>query len=226
MGILFSLFSSYAPPERTPEKLNKTIVCISDTHGSHRQLNVPAGDILIHAGDFTRFGSLTDAEDFNEWLGTLPHKYKIVVNGNHESNAPWKNRTSKILSNATFLLNEACEVDGVKIFGKDFFWKVKGANPYDELIPPDTDVLICHQPAKGYVDGGWGCESTTELAATLRPRLLVCGHLHVSQGVVEGEGRLVGTTFVNAASVRGDHNAKASDGVAYRLGDAPIVVHI
>jgi predicted phosphodiesterase len=29
------------------------IVLISDTHGLHRQLEVPPGDLLIHAGDFT-----------------------------------------------------------------------------------------------------------------------------------------------------------------------------
>ena len=30
------------------------IVCISDTHNQHRDLkDMPAGDILIHAGDFT-----------------------------------------------------------------------------------------------------------------------------------------------------------------------------
>ena len=34
------------------------IVCISDTHNLHRGLDLPAGDILIHAGDFTKFGEL------------------------------------------------------------------------------------------------------------------------------------------------------------------------
>lgn len=29
------------------------IVCISDTHGRHWPLDIPDGDILIHAGDFT-----------------------------------------------------------------------------------------------------------------------------------------------------------------------------
>jgi predicted phosphodiesterase len=29
------------------------IVCISDTHEKHKQLNLPKGDVLIHAGDFT-----------------------------------------------------------------------------------------------------------------------------------------------------------------------------
>ena len=29
------------------------IVCISDTHEKHKQLDLPKGDVLIHAGDFT-----------------------------------------------------------------------------------------------------------------------------------------------------------------------------
>jgi hypothetical protein len=29
------------------------IVCISDTHELHREVEVPAGDLLIHAGDFS-----------------------------------------------------------------------------------------------------------------------------------------------------------------------------
>lgn len=31
------------------------VVCISDTHELHREVNVPDGNILIHAGDFTMF---------------------------------------------------------------------------------------------------------------------------------------------------------------------------
>lgn len=27
------------------------LVCISDTHNSHRSLHLPEGDVLIHAGD-------------------------------------------------------------------------------------------------------------------------------------------------------------------------------
>ena len=46
---------------------------------------VPDGDILIHAGDFTQFGKEEHAEDFNRWLGEQPHKTKLVVLGNHEA---------------------------------------------------------------------------------------------------------------------------------------------
>ena len=76
---------------------------ISDTHNDHRSLKVPDGDVLIHAGDFTSFGRKSHAEDFNKWLGELPHKTKIVVNGNHEQNAPWQHRIEEVLSNATIL---------------------------------------------------------------------------------------------------------------------------
>ena len=63
------------------------IVCISDTHGRTDDKNFPAipdGDILLHAGDFTYKGQKEHVFEFNEWLGTLPHRHKIVIAGNHE----------------------------------------------------------------------------------------------------------------------------------------------
>ena len=54
-------------------------VAISDTHNHHADLQIPDGDVLLHAGDLTYGGSLEEVESFNAWLGTLPHKHKIVV---------------------------------------------------------------------------------------------------------------------------------------------------
>ena len=42
---------------------------------------LPDGDILIHAGDFTLTGHVLEVKKFNTWLGTLPHKHKIVIAG-------------------------------------------------------------------------------------------------------------------------------------------------
>ena len=72
-----------------PQKGGKIrIVCISDTHSSVEMarppFEVPNGDILIHAGDFTEHGKIGNVEGFDRWLGSLPHKHKIVVAGNHE----------------------------------------------------------------------------------------------------------------------------------------------
>ena len=64
------------------------IVCISDTHSAVENVElpfkIPDGDILIHAGDFTNYGEVDKVKEFNAWLGTLSHTYKIVVAGNRD----------------------------------------------------------------------------------------------------------------------------------------------
>jgi len=60
------------------------IISISDTHGLHPAMEIPDGDLLVHAGDLTRHGSLNDVQEFNDFLGTLPHPHKIVIAGNHD----------------------------------------------------------------------------------------------------------------------------------------------
>ena len=61
-------------------------VCISDTHSKTEGLDLPDGDILLHAGDFTTKGRLSEIREFNNFLRTVKHKYKqiVVIAGNHE----------------------------------------------------------------------------------------------------------------------------------------------
>ncbi len=61
-------------------------VCISDTHSKLGKIkaNLPPGDVLIHAGDFTSVGSLDDVKKFDKELKELDYKYKVVIAGNHE----------------------------------------------------------------------------------------------------------------------------------------------
>ena len=44
---------------------------MSDTHSltSHLQLDIPDGDVFVHAGDFTRCGNVQEVEEFNSWIG-------------------------------------------------------------------------------------------------------------------------------------------------------------
>lgn len=61
---------------------------------------------MLRAALLTQLIALTmqsDVVDFNAWLGELPHRHKVVVEGNHESNAEWAGRASAYLTNATFL---------------------------------------------------------------------------------------------------------------------------
>ena len=69
---------------KNPQKLR--IVCISDTHNHSpgEGYTLPAGDILIHAGDLTNQGSKAELEKAARWLETADFAAKIVVAGNHD----------------------------------------------------------------------------------------------------------------------------------------------
>ena len=67
------------------------VVCISDTHD--QTVDVPPGDILIHAGDLTNEGTAADIQKQLDWLKTLPHPLKVVIAGNHDSYFDPRSRT-------------------------------------------------------------------------------------------------------------------------------------
>jgi len=64
------------------------IVCVSDTHGRHRGISLPRGDILIHCGDFTDTGQAKQVKDFTKWLleakTQLGFSHVVVIAGNHD----------------------------------------------------------------------------------------------------------------------------------------------
>nr|POF17306.1 putative rhamnogalacturonate lyase c [Quercus suber] len=67
-----------------PSKLR--IVCLSDTHNAApgEGYTLPAGDVLIHAGDLTNQGSLGELRKAVEWLEKADYGAKFVVGGNHD----------------------------------------------------------------------------------------------------------------------------------------------
>ena len=94
-----------------------TIVLLSDTHELHRNVEVPPGDLLIHAGDMTFFSKQPAVlTDFNEWLGELPHPHKVVIPGNHDSLLLQETLRNQI-TNARLLINSGIEVEGLRIWG-------------------------------------------------------------------------------------------------------------
>jgi Calcineurin-like phosphoesterase len=98
------------------------IVCISDTHGQHAKLSVPDGDVLIHAGDFMKFGNRPqEIVDFNRWLAKQPHRFKVVIAGNHDLMFERHPGVAKeLLGNAIYLENSGAELAGLKIWGSLF----------------------------------------------------------------------------------------------------------
>jgi len=187
------------------------LVLLSDTHGLHREIDVPAGDILIHAGDFTMFSrSPAEITDFNTWLGELPHRFKGIVPGNHEFFLEADPTERSVLSNATVLINEGIEIEGLRLWGSPVTpmyggaFGLSSAKDRERLyaqIPEDIDVLISHGPPYGILDLGpgshlhQGCPELLDAVMRVRPKLHVFGHIHGAYGVFQTEH----TTFVNAS---------------------------
>lgn len=63
------------------------MVCVSDTGKASAKdgaFKLPPGDILIHAGDLTSQGSLSELRKTVEWIEAAPYEVKIVVAGEHD----------------------------------------------------------------------------------------------------------------------------------------------
>lgn len=196
------------------------IICISDTHNKLGHINVPDGDILIHAGDMTSQGTPQEIAWFNSEIGKLPHKHKIVIAGNHDfgfEQAPDFCRS--ILTNATLLQDESIVVEGIKIYGSpwqpEFFnwaFNLPRGEPLRQVwskIPEDTEILITHGPPKFILDSvgpdkhnpvqvNVGCEELSKRIEKLsKLKLHVFGHIHKQHGAIQVNG----VTYINAASL-------------------------
>ncbi|KAG1865612.1 Metallo-dependent phosphatase-like protein [Suillus tomentosus] len=54
-------------------------------HIRHAQRQHIPGDVLIHAGDLTHFGTPRELQVAFDWLVSLAHEHKIVIAGNHDT---------------------------------------------------------------------------------------------------------------------------------------------
>jgi len=206
------------------------VVCFSDTHKNHEELVVPDGDVLVFGGDMSGRGSLRSVIQFNRWIGTQPHKHKIVIAGNHDwAFRKFGNLTRSELTNATYLEDSRVIIDGVTFYGSPWqpefcgwaFNLPRGGQLKHKwsCIPDETNVLITHSPPHGIGDFSiignehCGCEDLLDRTKELNDlKLHVFGHIHYSYGLTEIDG----VSYVNASSCDEE----------YRITNPPIVVDI
>jgi Icc-related predicted phosphoesterase len=211
------------------------IVAASDLHG-YLPEKVPDCDLLLLAGDLTPVTNhaLSFQREwldgpFRAWLGRVPARKVIGVAGNHDflferaahlvpDDLPW-----------TYLQDRGVEWERLRIWGTPwqpwfFDWAFNG-RPEElrqkwALIPEGTDILIVHGPPYGYGDGvpegggvrRCGCPYLLERIREVRPRVVVCGHIHEGRGEWElGPTRLANVTLLDEA---------------YRVRYAPYVVEL
>jgi 3',5'-cyclic AMP phosphodiesterase CpdA len=186
-------------------KLGVTIVCTSDTHNS--QPRIPAGDVLIHAGDLTQTGTAKELQAQLDWLNSQPHRYKIVIAGNHDVLLDGaKAREFKMADadrealrwgsliylerSATTIRFPAKEVE-FTVFGDPrtqrhgnwAFQYEKGTNAFSHQVDSDADILVTHSPPRFHLDvANWGDESLMHELWRVQPKLHVVGHIHAGHG--------------------------------------------
>lgn len=208
--------------------MSLTLVVISDTHGLHDVLEVPPGDVLIHAGDITRRGDLEDLRAFDRFLAGLDHPHKLVIAGNHDfcfERSPAAARA--VLRHAVYLQDSGVEVAGLRFWGSPwqpwfFDWAFNLERGPEirakwDLIPGDTDVLITHGPPAGHGDmtargERAGCRDLLARIEEVKPRFHLFGHIHEDHGTTT-DGV---TTFVNASTCD----------LGYRPVQPPVVIEV
>jgi hypothetical protein len=181
-------------------------VCMSDTHNKIDKIVIPNGDVFVHCGDAVNH--LTSARDlrvFNRFVGTLPHKHKLFVSGNHcislDETRP--DLSQKLLNNMTYIQDQLVDIDGVRIYGTP--WRPKRgcfyrseAFGYDAQrigedkwsnIPDSIDILLTHCPPFSIRDyskmhgARLGCPALLdEIVTRIKPRIHLFGHMHICHG--------------------------------------------
>jgi Icc-related predicted phosphoesterase len=175
------------------------LVLISDIHD--RPVAVPAGDVLILAGDIFCGDDVASLRSDLAWIKSLGFKTVLAVPGNHDlvlahllKTQPEITRRLLMSAGVTLLRDTETVVDGLRFYGVD--WRSEAE------IPSGNDVVISHCPPKGMVDqrqppgsehlgDGWLAKQI-EVA---KPRLVVSGHFHGGYGRAKRDG----TTFVNCS---------------------------
>eukprot|EP00510_Aplanochytrium_minuta_P007905 CAMPEP_0184033248 /NCGR_PEP_ID=MMETSP0955-20130417/3637_1 /TAXON_ID=627963 /ORGANISM="Aplanochytrium sp, Strain PBS07" /LENGTH=324 /DNA_ID=CAMNT_0026319559 /DNA_START=46 /DNA_END=1020 /DNA_ORIENTATION=- len=158
-------------------------VFISDTHNKHKSFgDLPEGDVLVHTGAFSNWGTLAEVTNFVAWFSSMPHKTKILVPGNHDMimdeayyNCYYKDWTPDGIKRSTkeaydlfrkhgitVLLDESTTVEGVKIYGTPWVrqyasWQTAFNRKEKDILQyweklQPADILLTHQPPKGFGD--------------------------------------------------------------------------
>jgi Icc-related predicted phosphoesterase len=189
------------------------IVAMADTHLFHRRLEVPDGDVLIHAGDLCRRGTVPELAEAVDWLRALPHRHKIIVAGNHDwPFALEPDRARALLGpDIVYLQDSGTSIAGVSFWGSpwqpafcDWAFNLPRGAPLAArwaLIPESVDVLITHGPPHGIGDATspnehCGCSDLLARVRRVQPRLHLFGHIHENRGIWREEA----TTFANVTT--------------------------
>lgn len=189
-------------------------IVIADTHGYHQELELPQGDVLLHAGDITDRGTKGEIIDFLDWFASQDYEHKIFIGGNHDLFLDdYPVELLKLLPvNVIYLKDSGCKIKDLQLWGSpvspDLVGWAFGKERWEmadhwKYLPSKIDILITHTPPFGILDTptsssrNLGCEALFDMVQFIEPSYHLFGHIHASYGkVIES-----GTTFINASNM-------------------------
>jgi hypothetical protein len=210
-----------------------TMVVVSDTHGFEQQFSdlegehhiLPEADLLLHLGDFAADGTyescIAGLERFDEWLAVQPHKYKIVLRGNHDPLHFDFPQSGAWYVTRPISINLGDFVIALVPYGSSRLLAASGGIPAQcdimaSHVPPHKDLDLC---LNGRHAGSGFLNRVVHGMVGDKPRVWFCGHIHEGRGIKRkrfGKGRE--TTVINAAN--------ANPGMATHLRHGPVVVQL
>ena len=191
------------------------MVVISDTHNRMEDIIFPDGDILIHCGDSSNYGTFEELIDFWKHVKILSSRYDriFLVAGNHDFF--WVGNQGQVArsifsqnSNVRYLEDDLETYKGLSFFGSPWTpeykrWAFMVTNKeakWKWYRMPICDVLISHGPPFGILDetrdGSMGCRALSRVVED-RCKINLFGHIHEARGVHKEKDVL----FANTSSL-------------------------
>eukprot|EP00668_Euglena_longa_P034664 GGOE01044498.1.p1 GENE.GGOE01044498.1~~GGOE01044498.1.p1 ORF type:complete len:305 (+),score=46.53 GGOE01044498.1:92-916(+) len=198
----------------------------------HEDLVVPAGDILIHTGDFCyRHGHIPEYKAFDKFLAAQPHKYKLVVLGNHDL---FRCRTDyrALLPHADHVFYfEEIRVMGLRIFGISWGFR------RDVEINQGVDIVCSHdapfeildkllsRKLRGRSSPHIGSMFVLHQVEFQMPQYHLFGHIHERNGTdeVQWPGKKCRTIFHNGSMADPDTRTICNHPFVFSIRPSKIV---
>jgi Icc-related predicted phosphoesterase len=166
-------------------------------------------EVVVFLGDFITFEPLSFARDVMRDIASFGVP-TLVIPGNCDPREVLLQIDQ--VDGITNLHNHSLQIGGLQFTGKGGSITCPSPTPFEEpdegftrTLEPlmeGTDILVLHQPVRGFRDqivgvGDVGSESLLKLVSEHRPRLVLSGHIHEAKGLdVWGK-----TYFVNPGAL-------------------------
>jgi Icc-related predicted phosphoesterase len=208
------------------------VVHVSDSHTYPFGDLIPECDVLLHSGDGTFSGSLTQIRDVFEELKRVAKvaKHVIYVPGNHDRG--FEDKPSSVMKlreemevpeNVHIITNGDVEIEGYTFFGISYTpefcnWALnlerngEKTKHYWDVASKHADVIISHGPPYGIMDYvphdrvNVGCNIFKKTLPEFTQLKLCCfGHIHEGYAC-EKKGNVI---FANGSLVNGNYDFEA-----------------